>query len=378
MAVAGAPSVEHELRLSHRGYVLFAFALPLVAAAVLEAGVALLSDVWDRARLVVLGQATLALSLAFTAWTSSPWGLTLGLALAGATSGVACSAAQAILVAGAEGDADRTLVRWSIFGSVGDVLTPLVTAAAIALGHSYRGAMAAVAVFVAIQCVLSARLVRRAKPEGEPSSAETPDADDPPEVPLRVALRRALRMPRLWTWLLAAASCTLLDELVLALSALRLQGDRGASAALAAAVAVCFSLGTVAGDALADRVVERVSPRRVLVVSAVLCGLAVGALVAVGGTAATCVVLFAAGVACAPHHPLAMARAYAELPDHPGTVQAVGQVFVVVEVGAPVVLGLVADRFGLGPALACLAVQPLVILVCALALRSPPKHEPPG
>jgi MFS family permease len=106
VAVSGAPSVEHELALSHRGYLAFAFVLPLVAAALLEAGLALLSDVVERARLIVLGQAALAAALFFTAWTSNPWGLTLGLAFAGASSGVACGAAQALLI-----DSARPLLR---------------------------------------------------------------------------------------------------------------------------------------------------------------------------------------------------------------------------------------------------------------------------
>jgi hypothetical protein len=64
-----------------------------------------------------------------------------------------------------------------------------------------------------------------------------------------------------------------------------------------------------------------------------------------------------------------MARAYEELPDRPGTVQALGQLFVAVEVCAPLVLGVVADRFGLRAALACLALQPVMIVLCATVFR---------
>lgn len=96
---------------------------------------------------------------------------------------------------------------------------------------------------------------------------------------------------------------------------------------------------------------------------------------------ASCVAPLMVGVTCAPHHPLAMARAYGELPDHPGTVQAVGQCasgrhasgpprsVVVVDVVAPLVLGVVADRFGLGVAIGCLLVQPAVIATLCLVLR---------
>ena len=339
--MSGAPSVEHELGLSHRGYVAFAFALPLVVAAALEAGIALLSDVWSRPRLVVLGQAALAASLAFTAWTSSPWGLTLGLALAGASSGVACGAAQALLFASSASgpaDADRAMVRWSLYCALGDVLTPLVTAAALALGYSYRGAMAAIAAVVALQCAVSAGLLGRGG-----ATPEAPEDDAEPAETLRSALHRAVRLPRLWAWLLAAASCTLLDELVIALAALRLERDRGATPALAAALAVTFAVGSVAGASLTDRAVARTSARSVLVASALACGLALAAFLATTTPLASCLALLVVGVSAAPHHPLAQARAYRELPDHPGTVQALGQLFVVVDVAAPLALGVVAD-----------------------------------
>jgi MFS family permease len=379
VAVSGAPSVERELGLSHRGYVAFAFVLPLVAAAALEAGVALLSDVWGRARLVVLGQGALAASLSLAAWTTSRWGLTLGLALAGASSGVACGAAQALLFTSSGPgpvDHDRAMVRWTLYSAVGDVLTPLVTAVALALGHSYRGAMGAIAVVVAAQCALSAWLLARhaatpaAPGHGEPAGAAPEDAAEPEAAaePLRAALSRALRMPRLWAWLLAAASCTLLDELVIALAALRLEHDRGASPALAAAAAVTFSLGDVLGIAVTDRAVARTSARRVLVVSAVACALALLAFLVTSSALAAGVALLVVGVTSAPHHPLTMARAYGELPDRPGTVQALGQLFVVVDVAAPLALGVIADRFGLGVAMACLVAQPVVIVLFAWRL----------
>jgi MFS family permease len=368
--VVGAPSVEHELGLSHRAYVLECFVGPLLVAAALESGISLLSDAWGRWRLVLAGQAALAASLAFLAWSNSAWGLTVGLALAGTTSGVACSAAQALLVVSDPRGPDGAMARWGLFGAVGDMVAPLLTAAAMVLGHSYRGAMAAIAVLVAIQCVGLARDAARARAgksdrEGR-GEASGPRDSDPPAEPLRQALRRAVRLPRLWAWLAAAALCTLLDELVVAFAALRLHRDQGLSEALAAAAAVTFAAGSVAGAALNDRAVGRLAPRRVLLASSVLCALALAGLVFAPTAGLTCVALFLVGAACAPHHPLSLARAYEELPSNPGTVQAVAQVFVAVDIGAPLILGVVADGYGLSAALACLLLQPVAIVACAL------------
>jgi len=365
VAVTGAPSVERELGLSHARYGLFAFALPLILAAALEAGIAARFDAGGRGKLVVLGQGALAIALALTAWTASPWGLTVGLALAGASSGVACGAAQAMLVAGRPDDTDRLMVRWSIFCAVGDVLTPLVTAGAVALGHSYRAAMLAIALVVAAQCLVSAALVGRSR-----ANDETPEDDEPPAEPLRAAISRGARLPRLWLWLFAAASCTLLDELVLALAALRMEHDQGARAAVATCSAVAFSAGALTGGGLTDRAVAASSRATVLVVSSIFCALAVALLVASGSVAATFAALFLLGVTCAPHHPLAFASAYRELPRNPGTVQAMAQLFVVIDVVAPLALGTVADRVGLRAAMACLLLQPAVVLLAVAVARS--------
>ncbi len=366
--MSGAPSVERELGLSHAGYVTYAFALPLVVAALLEAGIALASDGRDRRHLIVYGQAALSASLFFTGWTSRPWGLAVGLAFAGAASGVACGAAQALLIASSARSTDRAMARWSLCCAVGDVLTPLLTSAAIALGRSYRGAMTGVALVVLAQCLTSAALASKGSKRGRASEAAPPS--EPPAEPLGAAIGRAFRLPRLWAWLFAAATCTLLDELVIALAALRLTHDRNAGDAFAACVAVAFSGGALFGAALSDRALARFSSQRVLVASALLCASALGGLVFFADPIASAFALFVVGAASAPHHPLAFARAYDALPDRPGTVQAMGQLFVVVDVGAPLALGLVADRFGLGAALGCLLLQPAVILGCTMLVRS--------
>jgi MFS family permease len=194
-----------------------------------------------------------------------------------------------------------------------------------------------------------------------------PDAADatPSPEPLARALARAARSPLLWAWLLTAATCSLLDELVVALSALRLQREQGVSEAVAAGVGAAFAAGAVLGAGITDRAVDRFGRRAVLVGSAAGCALAVGALLASGTPLASCVALFLVGVTCAPHHALAMARAYDQMPGNPGTVQACAQLFVVVDVAAPVALGLAADRFGLDVAIAWLLLQPAVVAACA-------------
>jgi FSR family fosmidomycin resistance protein-like MFS transporter len=263
------------------------------------------------------------------------------------------------------------MVRWTLFGAVGDVLAPLATAAALALGFSYRGAMAATAILVAAQCLAMACVgdVPLEPPEAPADGGSGAVDGEPAPEPLARALTRAARCPALWVWLLTAATCTLLDELVVALSALRMQHDQGVSEAAAAGAAAAFAAGAVLGAALTDRAVDRLGRRGTLVGSALLCALALAALLAARTPLPSCAALLLVGVTCAPHHALAMARAYDQMPSNPGTVQACAQLFVVVDIAAPLALGLTADRFGLDAAIACLLLQPAVVAACAAAQK---------
>jgi hypothetical protein len=79
--------------------------------------------------------------------------------------------------------------------------------------------------------------------------------------------------------------------------------------------------------------------------------------------------LFALGASAAPQYALLKARAYAASPGRPGVVNALAQVFVLIDVAGPLAFGVVADAFGVRAALACLAVQPLAVLLLMLPGR---------
>src|SRR6185295_4129309 len=105
----------------------------------------LLSDRVERRRLLAGGLGVLSASLALCALSEHGWSLSLGLALAGAASGVACGAAQAEIVTARPEHAERALNRWAAFAAAGDVLAPLLVAAVAYGGGSHRVALALIA-----------------------------------------------------------------------------------------------------------------------------------------------------------------------------------------------------------------------------------------
>jgi fucose permease len=236
-----------------------------------------------------------------------------------------------------------------------------VVALTFRLGGSYRHALGAVALVTAVQAALTLSAPLPARPSLAPSAARSPTpADEVP--PLAIAWRSVARQRWLWLWLFGAGMCTLLDELVLALAMLRVRLELGASDAGAAACGLLLSLGSVIGAALTERWLPRVSSNQVLTLSALVCVGAVTGVALAPSPAWMTLALLLLGLSAAPHYGLLQARAYAQLPERPGLVNALGQASVVLELCAPAAVGVLAERCGLAVAICSLALQPLVVL----------------
>jgi MFS transporter, FSR family, fosmidomycin resistance protein len=369
VAVVAAPSVEDEHGLEHRGYTLLVFAVPFLLSSLFEAAVALFSDRVPRRRLIAFGLMGLSASLALCAWAPSVAFLAFGLGLAGTASGIACGAAQAELVTHHPLGAERALTRWVLFGGIGDVMTPLVLAGVLALGGTYRSALWASALVIAVQALL----VLRDAPTAA-ARASDGESEDEPHEPLWRAVRSAARDRQLWLWCFGAALCTLLDEIVIALTTLHLERDLGLPLANAAGLATALSLGGVLGAFLSERALARIPSTRVLTLSAFTCVLSLVIVIASDSVAWILPALVLLGVGAAPQFGLLLARAHARVPGRPGIVNALSEVFVLVDILAPIALGALADAFGLELALACLLLQPLGVLGLLLALRERGPH----
>jgi MFS family permease len=361
VAVVAAPEVERHHAVDHSGYALTVFTLPILLSAVLEALVALSSHKLPRRRVLGAALCVLAVSLLICATAATPWALAAGLSVAGAASGAACAAAEAELVTQNPGALDRVMARWMVFGGIGDVLAPVLVALSLALGGSYRVGFAIVLIWVGLQGLNYLRTPAR--------PAATEEVEEEETVPLRVALALSLRNTRLWLWLLGTALCTLLDELVAALSALRMRNDLGASDAQAALALTAFSGGVVLGAFLTERFVERLGYRRILIGSTLVCLLALTSTLLAPSVVWMTISLFALGLSAAAQYPLLLARAYESAPGRAAIVGAMTEAFVVMDLALPLLIGALADVQGLQVALACLGLQPVGVLVLVLCMK---------
>jgi MFS family permease len=371
VAVVGAPDVEREQALGHGAYALFIFALPLLGAALLEAFVALLSERWSRRHVVGWALCAASLALALCAASGESAWLALGLTLAGAAAGMACTAAQIELMAQNPGAREQAMTRWVLCGGIGDVLTPVFVALVLKLDGSYRAAFAITAAWALVHgvLVLGAPSSSPPAPESLDQSGEPPDPEDAAAAPLGRALRESLTNGRLWLALFGSSLCLFLDEVVVAFAALHAEATLGASPAAAVACVSGGAIGAVFGAWFTERLLTRVPPDRLLFGSA--CGALVTLLLVLVAPSLFWLGLALAllGALAAPHYALLQAKAYSAMPGRPGVVNAIAHVFVVVEVGAPLLLGALADARGVTLALACLCLQPVGVLLVLLIER---------
>ena len=379
--MVAAPGVEQAQGVGHDQYTLWIFGLPLLIAACIEAPIAWLSDRVSRRALLIAGTGVLACALAFCALAKSPWQLSLGLSVAGAASGVACTVAQSELVATSGMNAQRVMSRWTAYAAAGDLLAPLLVGLALGCGGTYRTALATLAGVIAAQTACMLHTTRRRRDQTEPAQAPACSesaADVETLVPSQPSTRLRARYA-LWLCLFAGSCCMLLDEVVVALAALRLQLDRHWTPSAAALVMSGFSAGSLLGSLITERLLRTVQAHHVMLAAAVSSIACLAMFIAASSPVVLSIALFFLGVSAAPNHALSHGAAYELAPGRPGLVNALAQAFVLVEIALPLCVGAIAVHMGLAAALAALAFEPCVVtavtwLCAAEVARSARRH----
>lgn len=364
----GAPAVQSELFQSFAGLSLAVFTVPQLAAIVLDPPALFIASRFPRRRAMAAALCIYALSLAFAASTRSPWVFALAWTATSLATGVFCGFAQSELIQRSPGREERTMAEWTLGSAIGDLAGPLLLAGAASVHVGFRDAWW----LVALLFVAWAYLIGRARPaSARDASAESEDElnDEPTKLRLRELGGHLRATPGLLAWLLATTLCSLMDETLVALCALWMQQRFGTASTVTLGV-LSLMLGGLLGLVVLHRLSTRVAPARLLLVAAVGAGLTLSLWLAASSLAMALVALFGLGFFSAMHYPLAQAAAYRCLPSHSTAVAALSQFFGPIDLLIPLVLGLLADRYGLGVAIAGLAIQPLALVLATLRRRA--------
>jgi len=347
----GAPEVAHDFALPAGlavGGALFAMQ---ALAAVVEPPLFLLARRFGRRWFVAGGLGAIAITSVVAAWSHDFWVALACLAIFGPAVGLSNGLSQAELVDEAPDDAERTLARWSLSGTLGDLATPVL----LAVIGSWRGAYLGAAAVAAALALVATRHFR-----------ERPVEEDDEK---KTSLREALRKPGVLRWSFGVTLCFLLDEPLVAFGAIALARFGGAPVLRYLALS-SWMVGGLIGVAAVDRLVTRVKPVVLLSVFSAAATVAALALAAAPSLPLASAAMFVVGLVASPLYPLAKAQAYRALPGESELVGAVDAVLLPFELVAPVALGLLSDRFGPAVALAALAAQPAYLWVLSRIERN--------
>jgi MFS transporter, FSR family, fosmidomycin resistance protein len=320
-----------------------------------------------RSRFVLAGGLVFIASVLAVGLAGSFPVLLAALVLFFPASGAFVSLTQSALMDAYPGRRAQHMARWTLAGAVGSVAGPLLVAGVVAAGGSWRAAF----VLVAIAAAVSWLAIAGTPPPAATAAAAPDDEDEAGGWPgLREAARITAQAGAV-RWLLLIETSDLLLDVFTGFLALYLVAAVHASA-FVAALGVAVRLGAgLAGYALLNPVLDRLSPLRVLRASVLASGLLFPAFLLVPGVAAKLVLLAAVSIATAPWYPVLMAELYASLPERSGLVVSLSSAAALAGAAGPLVVGLLAEQIGLPGAMGVLCLVPLIMLAAPARTGQP-------
>ena len=388
---AALPLIRRDLGLSY-GQIGLLESAPLLLGSIMELPLGILAGHGRRRRrAVLLGGAAFTFTLIGAAVARSFAGLLVAFVLFFPASGAFVSLTQSGLMDADPGRREQHMARWELAGSAGSLAGPVLVIAVLAAGGGWRSAYLALAAAAAAAWAGVARkpLVPVPADRGDrppasssPCTADGPGGDPPPTSPspstaavrrpppttpspFIAAVRRALsalRQPGVIRWLVLLQVSDLLLDIFTGFLALYLVAVAHATPEQAA-LGVAIRLGAgLAGDAALIRALNHVSGLVLLRASAAVTAVLFPAFLLAGGLVPKLLLLGCLSVVTAPWYPVLQAELYGSLPDDSGVVVSLSSAAGLLGGAVPLAVGLLAQRFGLAWALACLAIAPPLLL----------------
>jgi MFS transporter, FSR family, fosmidomycin resistance protein len=353
---AAWPSVRADLRLSYAAIGIL-LTVPTLVSGVVEPFFGLLGDSSRRRAIVAAGGATFAGALLLIAAAGNFSVLLIGLLVLYPASGAFVSLSQATLMDIDPQSHETNMARWVLAGSVGVVVGPIAFAAATYAGWGWRP------VFVVL-ALATVPLVFRSWSATHFSGGASHRLRDSASTAWR-----ALRNREVLRWLVLLHVTDLLGDVLAGFIALYFVDVVHAPVAAAALALVVWSVAGLVGDALLVPLLARVSGLGYLRVSALLATVVYPSLLVVPGAGAKLVLLAVLGMLHAGWYAIPQARLYSELQGNSGVALAVSNITGLAAGLFPLLIGLLAERFGLATALWCCLLAPIAVL-----LLLPPKE----
>jgi FSR family fosmidomycin resistance protein-like MFS transporter len=367
------PLIKHDLSLSYFQIGLLS-AVPLVAGSILELPVGVVSGAGVRRRRFILAGGMVFIASVLAAGVAPVYAvLLIALTTFFPASGTFVSLSQSALIDSATDRQAQRMARWTAAGSAGAVAGPLLVAAVLAAGGSWRVAFIACAA-CSVAAWLAVAATGRTDGAGGPTPDPDPDAasagtddaasaDDESGWPgWRLATGIVRRSGALRWLLLLEVSDLLLDVFTTFLALYLIEAAHAGPFVAALGVGVRLGAG-LAGDLILIQLLERFDSRRVLRASVWLTLGLLPAFLLASGLGAKLMLLAALTLATAPWYPVLQAELFGSLPGRSGLAVSLSSASGLVGGLGPLAVGLLAQQFGLSWAMTALCVAPLIMLM---------------
>jgi FSR family fosmidomycin resistance protein-like MFS transporter len=350
---ATLPTIKTEFSLSYTQVGLL-FTLPGLVGVAGEPFIGLLGDTRHRRALVLGGIIATAIGLSLIASAQRYPLLLLAECVMYVASGAYVNLSQATLIDRDPRRAEHTMARWVLMGAIGVTISPMIITVVLSLEGSWR----AVYFSTAIMAGVFAMLLFKQRFNGHDGAGEGVSSLKQ----LGRSLLVALRSRTLIKWVILAELADFMLDKLLEVTGLYFHDVAGVSLpAASAAVTVATIAGLIGNFALVP-LLDKVNGVRVLRISALVALFAYAALLLIPIVWLKYAFIAVINLSTAGWYTVLRAKCYEVLPGQSGVVVAVTSLANISSLFVPLLLGSIADAFGLQMAMWLLMIGPVALI----------------
>jgi FSR family fosmidomycin resistance protein-like MFS transporter len=350
------PLIRSDLHLNYTQIGLL-LSLPGIIAAFIEPFIGILGDVWRRRLLILGGGILFTASLFLTSISFSFILLLLSFILFFPSSGAYVSLSQANLMDTDESRHEQNMARWTFAGSLGVVTGPLLLGVFVYFGLGWRGTYAMLASLSALSLIVAFRYLPADKKNTPfPSFREVFDG-------FKSAFQ-ALKRKEVWRWLILLEFADLMLDVLFSFLALYFVDVVRTSATQAGiAVTVWLVMGLITDFLFIPYVDKQKDTVQFLRRTAFLNAIAFIAFMLVPGFIPKIILVILVNLFNTGWYPILQGRLYSSLPGQSASLMAIGAVTTPLAKALPLLIGILADQFGLQSAMWILLLGPIALLI---------------
>lgn len=350
------PLIRTDLHLSY-SQIGLALSLPGIIAAFIEPFIGILGDVWRRRLLILGGGILFTTSLFMTSASYSFLFLLSSFILFFPSSGAYVSLSQANLMDSDESRHEQNMARWTFAGSLGVVTGPLLLGLFVYFDLGWRGTYALLGSLSALSLFVAFRYLPADK-------KNTPFLSFNEVFDGFKAAFKALKRKEVWRWLLLLEFADLMLDVLFSFLALYfVDVVRTTESQAGIAVLVWLVMGLITDFLFIPYVDKQKDTIQFLRRTALLNAIAFIAFMFVPGFIPKIILVILVNLFNTGWYPILQGRLYSSLPGQSASLMAIGAVTTPLAKALPLLIGILADRFGLQSAMWLLLLGPIALLI---------------